>query len=53
MRAKVAQEKLTCLSGVPYTILHATQLIELPSGIAQSATAGEAILLSSYRPCPG
>lgn len=45
-RAKVAQEDLIKASGIPYTILRATQFFEFVGGIAQSATAGEEIRLS-------
>lgn len=47
MRAKAAQEALIRASGVPYTILHATQFFEFLGGIAHSAAAGEAIHLST------
>jgi uncharacterized protein YbjT (DUF2867 family) len=45
-RAKVAQENLIKASGIPYTILRATQFFEFVGGIAQSATVGEDIHLS-------
>ncbi|MCZ4092419.1 SDR family oxidoreductase [Sinorhizobium psoraleae] len=45
-RAKVAQENLIKASGIPYTILRATQFFEFVSGIAQSGTVGEEIRLS-------
>lgn len=45
-RAKVAQENLIKASGIPYTILRATQFFEFVGGIAQSATVGEEIHLS-------
>ncbi|MDX0773107.1 NAD(P)H-binding protein [Sinorhizobium medicae] len=45
-RAKVAQEDLIKASGIPYTILRATQFFEFVGGIAQSATAGQEIRLS-------
>jgi uncharacterized protein YbjT (DUF2867 family) len=45
-RAKVAQESLIKASGIPYTILRATQFFEFVGGIAQSATVGEEIRLS-------
>ncbi|RVI89869.1 SDR family oxidoreductase [Sinorhizobium medicae] len=45
-RAKVAQENLIKASGIPYTILRATQFFEFVGGIAQSATAGQEIRLS-------
>lgn len=45
-RAKVAQEDVIKASGIPYTILRATQFFEFVGGIAQSATTGEEIRLS-------
>src|SRR4030095_10109687 len=45
-RAKVAQERLIKASGIPYTILRATQFFEFVRGIAQAATVGEEIRLS-------
>jgi len=45
-RAKVAQENLLKASGIPYTILRATQFFEFVGGIAQAATVGEEIRLS-------
>ncbi|MDX0600020.1 NAD(P)H-binding protein [Sinorhizobium medicae] len=45
-RAKVAQENLIKASGIPYTILRATQFFEFVGGIAQSATVGQEIRLS-------
>jgi len=45
-RAKVAQENLIKASGIPYTLLRATQFFEFVDGIAQSATVGEEICLS-------
>lgn len=45
-RAKVAQEKLIKASGMPYTILRATQFFEFVGGITQTATVGEEIHLS-------
>ena len=46
-RAKMAQEELIKDSGMPYTILRATQFFEFVSGIAQSATDGQTVRLSS------
>lgn len=43
MRAKVVQEKLIKASGLPYTILRATQFFELVEAIAQSATEGQTV----------
>lgn len=45
-RAKVAQERLIKASGIPHTILRATQFFEFVGGIAQSATVGGEIRLS-------
>jgi len=48
-RAKLAQENLIKASGIPFTIVRATQFFEFVKGIAQSgaATGGSAIRLSS------
>ena len=45
-RAKVAQEKLIEKSGVPYTIVRATQFMEFLGGIADSGTDGNTVRLS-------
>jgi len=45
-RAKVAQEKLIVASGVPYTIVRATQFMEFLSGIADSGTDGNVVRIS-------
>src|SRR5690242_3575211 len=39
-RAKVAQEKLIAASGIPYTIIRATQFMEFLGGIAAASTDG-------------
>ncbi len=44
-RAKVAQEKLIEGSGIPYTIIRATQFLEFLSGIADSSTDGNIVRL--------
>lgn len=44
--AKQAQEELIRDSGIPYTIIHATQFMEFLRGIGQSAVAGDEIRLS-------
>jgi uncharacterized protein YbjT (DUF2867 family) len=44
--AKLAQEKLIKASGIPYTILRATQFFEFVGAIVQSGTDGDAIRLS-------
>ena len=45
-RAKVAQEKLIEKSGLPYTIIRATQFMEFLGGIAASSTDGNVVRLS-------
>src|SRR6516225_7071714 len=45
-RAKVAQEKLIKTSGIPYTIIRATQFMEFLGGIADSGTDGNTVRLS-------
>jgi uncharacterized protein YbjT (DUF2867 family) len=45
-RAKVAQEKLIVSSGVPYTIVRATQFMEFIPAIAASSVDGNVIKLS-------
>jgi uncharacterized protein YbjT (DUF2867 family) len=44
--AKLAQEKLIKDSGIPYTILRATQFFEFVGAIVQSGTDGDVIRLS-------
>ena len=44
-RAKVAQEKLIKASGVPYTIVRATQFLEFLRGIADSSADGNTVRL--------
>ena len=46
-RAKLAQEKLIQSSGVPYTIVRATQFFEFIGAIAQSGTVGQTVRLPS------
>jgi uncharacterized protein YbjT (DUF2867 family) len=46
-RAKMAQENLVKASGIPFTIVHATQFFEFVKGIAQSGADGSIIRLSS------
>ncbi|XAS72744.1 NAD(P)H-binding protein [Micrococcaceae bacterium Sec5.1] len=48
-RAKIAQEKLIKESGVPYSIVHATQFFEFVKSIAQAATEGNIVRLSPAR----
>ena len=45
-RAKMAQENLIKASGIPFTIVHATQFFEFVKNIAQSSTDGSTIRLS-------
>jgi uncharacterized protein YbjT (DUF2867 family) len=47
MRAKVAQEKVLEESGVPYTILRATQFYEFLSGIAGAGTVGDEVRVTT------
>ena len=44
-RAKVAQEKLIVASGIPYTIVRATQFMEFLGGIADSSADGNIVRL--------
>jgi uncharacterized protein YbjT (DUF2867 family) len=46
-RAKMAQETLIKASAIPYTIVRATQFFEFVGAIAQSATEGQSVRLSS------
>lgn len=46
-RAKVAQEKLIESSGIPYTIVRATQFMEFLGGIADSSVDGNKVRLPS------
>ena len=45
-RAKAAQEKLIEASGIPYTIIRATQFLEFLGAIATSSTDGNQVRLS-------
>src|SRR5205814_4887934 len=45
-RAKMAQENLIKASGIPFTIVHATQFFEFVKNIAQSATDRSTVRLS-------
>jgi uncharacterized protein YbjT (DUF2867 family) len=45
-RAKVAQEKLIVASGIPWTIVRATQFLEFLGAIAESSVAGNVIRVS-------
>jgi uncharacterized protein YbjT (DUF2867 family) len=44
-RAKIAQEKLIKSSGIPYTIIRATQFMEFLGGIADSSSDGNTVRL--------
>ncbi len=46
-RAKIAQEKLIKQSGIPYSIVHATQFFEFVKMIADGATDGNQVRLPS------
>jgi uncharacterized protein YbjT (DUF2867 family) len=45
LRAKVAQEELIRASGLPFSLVHATQFFEFAGGIADSATADGVVTL--------
>ncbi|NUR61739.1 MAG: SDR family oxidoreductase [Catenulispora sp.] len=45
-RAKLVQEQLIRDSGLPYSIVHATQFFEFVGGIADEATHGDTVRLS-------
>jgi len=47
MRAKVNQEKLIKASGIPHTIVRATQFFEFLGGIADSGADGNTVRLST------
>jgi uncharacterized protein YbjT (DUF2867 family) len=42
-RAKVAQEKVIAESGIPYSIVHATQFAEFADAITESLTVGDEV----------
>ncbi len=46
-RAKLAQENLIAASGIPHTIVRATQFFEFVGTIAQGSTRGETVVLPS------
>lgn len=48
-RAKVMQEKLIVESGIPYSIVRATQFFEFVESIAEAAAIGDQVRLSSAR----
>ncbi|MEU6704903.1 SDR family oxidoreductase [Streptomyces wuyuanensis] len=45
-RAKQAQEELIKASGIPYSIVHATQFFEFMKGITDAATDGDTVRLA-------
>jgi uncharacterized protein YbjT (DUF2867 family) len=47
IRAKMAQEALIRASGIPYTIVHATQFFEFLPAVAGNGDAGQELRLSS------
>jgi uncharacterized protein YbjT (DUF2867 family) len=47
MRAKVAQEKAIKTSGIPYTIVRATQFFEFIGSLADAGTDGKTVRLSN------
>jgi uncharacterized protein YbjT (DUF2867 family) len=48
-QAKLAQEKGIAASGIPFTLIHATQFFEFLRGIANSATEDDAVRLPHAR----
>ncbi|MGW3635902.1 SDR family oxidoreductase [Streptomyces sp. NPDC005122] len=48
-RAKQVQEELIEESGIPYSIVHATQFFEFMKGIAESGTQGDTVRLAPVR----
>lgn len=49
MRAKLVQENLIKKSGVPYTIVRSTQFLEFLAGIANQATEGNDVHISTVQ----
>jgi uncharacterized protein YbjT (DUF2867 family) len=47
--AKIAQEQLIEKSGVPYSLVHATQFFEFAIGIADAATTGTEVRIAPVR----
>lgn len=47
LRAKLAQEELIKLSGIPYSILRSTQFFEFAGRIAKEATTGNEVRIST------
>ena len=52
MRAKLAQEHLIRESGIPFTIVHATQFYEFVKSIADAATDGDTVRLAPVSIAP-
>ncbi|GAQ51377.1 SDR family oxidoreductase [Streptomyces acidiscabies] len=48
-RAKQAQEQLIKDSGIPFSLVHATQFFEFMKGIAESATDGDTVRLAPVK----
>ncbi|MGW1620695.1 SDR family oxidoreductase [Streptomyces sp. NPDC002172] len=48
-RAKQAQEELIKASGIPYSIVHATQFFEFVNGIADISTEGDTVRLAPVK----
>lgn len=48
-RAKQAQEELIKASGIPYSIVHATQFFEFMKAIAAAATEGDTVRLAPVK----
>ncbi|MFE5038038.1 SDR family oxidoreductase [Streptomyces sp. 900105755] len=48
-RAKQAQEELIQASGIPYTVVHATQFFEFAKGLADGVTEGDTVRLPAGR----
>jgi uncharacterized protein YbjT (DUF2867 family) len=53
--AKIAQEQLIEKSGVPYSLVHATQFFEFAIGIADAATSGSEVRIApvKFQPMAG
>ncbi|MFC9077830.1 SDR family oxidoreductase [Streptomyces sp. NPDC057062] len=48
-RAKLAQEELIKASGIPYSIVHATQFFEFVNGIADAGTEGDTVRIAPVK----
>ncbi|MDX2701718.1 SDR family oxidoreductase [Streptomyces sp. PA03-6a] len=48
-RAKLAQEELIKASGMPYSIVHATQFFEFVNGIADAGTEGDTVRIAPVK----